>query len=231
MSANTSAIRVATAQPSARARFIRDTYLHVALAIALFAVIEWGLQQWSGAADLAGKMTNGYNWLLVMIAFMVVSSFADRWARSTASQAKVYGGFLLFIVAEAVLFLPLLLGVARGGDNVLVSSAVITAAMVAGLTAIGVVTQADFSFLRSALVIGGFLAIGLIVASILFGFSLGIVFSLAMVAFASASILYNTSNIMNVYRTDQPVAAALSLFASVPLLFWYIVRVTGYARR
>lgn len=231
MSANTSAVRVSTAQPSARARFIRETYLHVALAIALFAVIEWALQQWTGAADLAHRMTNGYNWLIVMLLFMVVSSVADRWARSTTSQVTVYGGFLLFIVAEAVLFLPLLFGIASGASDVLVSALVITAAMVVGLTAIVVVTQTDFSFLRSSLVIGGFIAIGLIVASILFGFSLGIIFSLAMVVFASGSVLYNTSNIMNVYRTDQPVAAALSLFASIALLFWYVLRVMGYARR
>lgn len=231
MSVNTPAVRAATAEPSARAQFIRETYLHVALAIAAFAVIEWGLLQWSGAVDLARKMTNGYNWLLVMVAFMVVSSFADRWARTTASPAKVYGGFALFIVAEAVLFLPLILGVADSAENVLVSAALITALMVVGLTAIVVVTRADFSFLRSSLVIGGFLAIGLIVASILFGFSLGIVFSLAMVAFAAASVLYHTSGIMQTYRTDQPVAAALALFASIALLFWYVVRVMGYSRR
>lgn len=231
MSSSTPAVRVATAQPSARARFIRDTYLHVALAIAGFAVIEWGLVQWSGAVDLARKMTNGYNWLLVMLLFMVVSSFADRLARSTTSSSAVYGGFALFIVAEAILFLPLLIGVADSADNVLASAALITALMVVGLTAIVIVTQRDFSFLRSSLVIGGFLAIGLIVASILFGFSLGIVFSLAMVAFAAASVLYHTSGIMQTYKTNQPVAAALALFASIALLFWYVVRVMGYSRR
>ncbi len=46
-----------------------------------------------------------------------------------------------------------------------------------------------------------------------------------MVIFASAYILYYTSNILQVYRTDQYVAAALALFASVALLFWYILRI------
>jgi uncharacterized protein len=231
MSANASAVRAATAQPSARARFIRETYLYVALAIAAFAVVEWGLLQWSGAVDLARKMTNGYNWLLVLLIFMLVSSFADRLARSTTSTATVYAGFALFIVAEAVLFLPLMIGIADSADNVLPSAALITTLLVAGLTAVVVVTQTDFSFLRSALVIGGFLALGLIVASILFGFSLGIVFSLAMVAFAAASVLYHTSGIMQTYNTDQPVAAGLALFASIALLFWYVVQALGFARR
>jgi FtsH-binding integral membrane protein len=46
-----------------------------------------------------------------------------------------------------------------------------------------------------------------------------------MVAFAGAAILYDTSNILHRYRTDQHVAASLSLFASVALLFWYILSI------
>ena len=86
-------------------------------------------------------------------------------------------------------------------------------------------TRADFSFLRSVLVIGGFVALGVIVASIFFGFELGILFSGIMVVFASAAILYNTSAVLRDYRPDQYVAAALSLFASIALLFWYILRI------
>jgi FtsH-binding integral membrane protein len=102
--------------------------------------------------------------------------------------------------------------------------------MVAGLTAVVVLTRTDFSFLRTALTIGGFVALGLIIASIAFGFSLGLVFAAAMVIFASGSILYNTSKIMRTYRTDQPVAAALSLFSSIALLFWYVVSITSRRR-
>ena len=75
------------------------------------------------------------------------------------------------------------------------------------------------------MVIGGFVALGVIVASILFGFQLGILFSGLMVVFASVAILYTTSAVMRDYRTDQYVAASLSLFAAVALLFWYILRI------
>lgn len=230
MSTANPAVRVDASAPSARAAFIRQTYFHVALAIAAFAVLEWLLLQWPGADDLAATMTGGYSWLIVLLVFMFVSRIADRWARSSTSIGMTYLGLGLFVVAEAILFLPLLYRVTRQGDDVLRSAALITALMVAGLTAVVVLTRTDFSFLRSALTIGGFVALGLIVASMVFGFSLGIIFAVVMVAFASGSILYNTSNIMRTYRTDQSVAAALSLFASIALLFWYVVSIMSRRR-
>lgn len=230
MSTVESAVRVDTAIPNARASFIRSTYLHVALAIAAFALLESALLQWSGVDDLARTMTGGYSWLLVLLVFMVVSRIADRWARSSTSAGLTYLGLGLFVVAEAVLFLPLIYRVSLQGDDVLRTAALITLALVIGLTGVVVITQVDFSFLRSALSIGGLVALGLIVASIIFGFSLGVFFAFAMVAFAGASILYNTSNIMRTYRTDQPVAAALSLFSSIALLFWYVLSITSRRR-
>jgi FtsH-binding integral membrane protein len=73
-------------------------------------------------------------------------------------------------------------------------------------------------------------SLGLIVASILFGFGLGLWFSVAMVVVAAAAILYHTSAILRTYRTDQHVAAALALFADVALLFYYVLRIVGERR-
>ena len=70
-----------------------------------------------------------------------------------------------------------------------------------------------------------FVALGLIVASIFMGFNLGLWFSGAMVLVAGGSILYQTSNIIHHYRPDQHVAASLGLFASVALLFWYVLQI------
>ena len=65
----------------------------------------------------------------------------------------------------------------------------------------------------------------------LFGFTLGIMFSYVMVALACGYILYDTSNVMQHYRTSQHVAASLALFASVMLLFWYVLRIVMDKRR
>ena len=92
------------------------------------------------------------------------------------------------------------------------------------LTAVVFITRKDFSFLRTILMFGGFAAMGLIVVAIVFQFALGPIFTYAMIALACGYILYDTSNVLHHYRIGQHVAAALALFASVALLFWYILQ-------
>jgi FtsH-binding integral membrane protein len=100
-----------------------------------------------------------------------------------------------------------------------------TLSLFSGLTAIVLLTKKDFSFLKSALAVGFFIALGLIVAGLLFGFNLGLWFSVGMVVLASGSILYQTSNMVHKYDNEQYVGAALALFASLMLLFWYILSI------
>jgi hypothetical protein len=85
--------------------------------------------------------------------------------------------------------------------------------------------------MRGALMLAGVSAFGLAVLSMLFGFTLGLFFSYAMVALACGYILFSTSNVMLHYRTNQHVAAALALFAAVMLLFWYVLRILMDRRR
>ena len=95
----------------------------------------------------------------------------------------------------------------------------------AGLTAVAFVSRKDFSFLGAVLKWGGLCALVLIGAALIFGFELGTFFSVAMVAFAGAAILYDTSNVLHHFPEDRYVGAALELFASVALLFWYVLRI------
>jgi hypothetical protein len=211
---------------SERAVFIRRTYAHLALAVMAFIVVEWMLLQSPIAAPMARAMTGGFSWLIVLAAFMGVSWLAERWANSETSPGMQYLGLGLFVVAEAVIFLPLLFVAANfSSPDVIPMAGMITGFLFTGLTATVFLTRKDFSWMRSILAIGGFVALGVIAASIIFGFSLGIIFSAIMVLFASAAILYDTSQVLHHYRTNQHVAAALSLFASVALLFWYVLRI------
>jgi FtsH-binding integral membrane protein len=175
-----------------------------------------------------------FAWLFMLGGFMLVSWVADSWARSTTSLAMQYAGLFLYVLAEAVIFVPLL-AFARDatvtvGDTplpVIPAAAVTTLIMFAGMTAIVFLTKKDFSFLGSFLGIAAIGAFALIVVSILFGAGglLGVWFCWAMVVLACGYILYYTSNILHQYRTDQYVAAALALFASVALLFWYVIQI------
>jgi FtsH-binding integral membrane protein len=227
---------VAQATPDERAAFITRTYLHLVGAIILFVVLEsvWFATP-VAAAVFQFLSLSKYMWLLIMAGFVGVSYLADRWAQNSTSRPLQYAGLGLYTVLQSFLFLPLigmaLMVGAQGEENILSKAAMITLAMFVSLTGIVFVTRKDFSFLRGILMFGGLAAMGLIVASIVFGFTLGMFFSYLMVAFACGYILYDTSNIMLRYRTSQHVAAALALFASVMLLFWYVLRILVDRRR
>jgi FtsH-binding integral membrane protein len=218
---------VAEAPLETRTEFVRKTYTHVAGAIGLFALIEFlMIQAGLGNAALSLMGTGKYSWLIVMGAFMVVSWLANKWAYGGASKGMQYAGLALYTVAEAVIFLPLIaIALMRpNGVAIIGQATVVTGFLVLGLTAIAFTTKKDFTFLGGMIKIGCFIALGLIVASIFMGFSLGIWFSGAMVLLMAGSILYNTSAIMYHYSPGQHVAAALSLFASIATLFWYVLR-------
>jgi FtsH-binding integral membrane protein len=222
---------VIAAGESERTAFIRRTYAHLAGAVFAFIALELVIFNMLAPATLENftrMMMGGYNWLLVLGAFMVVSMVADRWARSATSLPVQYAGLGLYVVAQAVIFVPLLLMAQHlgrnQGENIIAMAGLMTAVVFGGLTVLVFVTRADFSWLGRYLGLAGIAALGFIVCSILFGWNLGNLFAAIMVAVAAAYILYYTSNILHQYRLDQHVAASLALFASVALLFWYVLQ-------
>jgi FtsH-binding integral membrane protein len=223
----------AYALPDARATFIRKTYTHLAFAVLGFLVLEYVLLQLPGIERVATLMTTGFNWLIVIGLFTVVGWVADYWARSSTSRGLQYAGLALYVAVEAIIFIPLMFVAVFISDDptVIPAAGIITGLLFVGLTVVAFTTRADFSFLRGVLVIGGFVALGLIVASLLFGFQLGVIFAVAMVGLAAVAILYSTSNMIHYYRTDQYVAASLSLFAAVALMFYYVLYILMSLRR
>jgi FtsH-binding integral membrane protein len=226
---------VSEALPEERASFIRKTYAHLAGAVLLFVLMETYLVMSGAGESIARTMLGGnFSWLIVLGAFMGISMLAQWWANSQTSKPLQYMGLLLYTVAEAIIFLPLLFVAASRTNSAEIfgQAGIITLGLFAGLTAVVFITRKDFSFLAPVLTIGFFLALGFIVASLLFGFSIGNLFAFLMVALAGGAILYNTSNVLHQYRADQHVAASLSLFASIALLFWYVLQIVmGSSRR
>ena len=219
------------AQEADRAAFIRRTYLHVAGAILAFVVLEAILLQLPIGGAIVSVLSGRFSWLLILGAFMGVSWLAQKWANSDSSTGMQYLGLGLYVVAEAIIFLPLLYVAAYyTSEHVIVSAGLITMFLFAGLTASVFISKKDLSWMGRILTIGGFVALGIIVASMLFGFTLGLLFSAVMVIFAGGSIMYQTSNVLHHYRTNQHVAASLALFASVALMFWYVLRLVMGSR-
>jgi FtsH-binding integral membrane protein len=214
---------VAALSAESRSAFIWRTYGHVAAAILLFAGIESYLFD-SGLAEPLARSLLGFNWLLVLGAFMVVGWLATHVAHRVESKPLQYLALVGFVVAEAIIFVPLLALAIALQPGIVESAVGVTLLGTGGLTAVAFITRKDFSFLRSVLVWGGVLALIAIVAGVLFGLELGTWFSVAMIGFAGAAVLYDTSNILHHYPADRHVAAALELFASIALMFWYVLR-------
>jgi len=219
----------ADALPADRAKFIRKTYLLLAAAILAFVVVEGGLWISGAAVTILSVLTLGgsIGWLVVLVAFMGVSWLANKWAMSDTSSATQLLGLGVYVVAEAIIFVPMIgyAMYASGDFSVLAKAGIVTIGLFLGITATVFLTRADFSFLGPILAIGGFVALGFIVSSAIFGFSIGSIFAFVMVAFAGTAILYNTSNVLHAFNPNQHVAASLTLFASIALLFWYILSI------
>lgn len=216
---------VAQADVDTRARFIVRTYAHLAGAIAVFTAILV-LFFASGVAEAMTKVMIGsrFSWLIVLGAFMLVSWIASGVAHQVSSPVAQYAALGGYVLAEAVTFVPLIWIANRFAPGVLQSAVLVTGLGFTGLTLVAFWTRKDFSFLGGFLRFVGVCALVGILASLCFGFTLGTWFSVGMIAFAGAAILYNTSNILHVYPEGRHIAAALELFAAVALLFWYVIR-------
>ncbi len=223
---------VAAASPADRASFYRRTYGLVAASCAAFGLILSGLL----ASPLADVLTallfgNGMvGWLLVLGALWAISMFANRLAFGGASQSTQLAGLGLYVVAEAVIFTPLLnVCLAIFGPEIALSEIVAPAALstlllAGGLTATVFMTRTDFSFLHAVVSVGFFVALAAILVFALAGVNPGTWFVVAMVGFMAAVILYYTWAVKTQFRTDQHVGAALVIFAGIATLFWYLLQ-------
>lgn len=221
-------LSVAQSPPSERAEFIRKTYIHLAGAIAAFGLLEYIFIRTGIALTLTQLVSAGGNlgWLAILGAFALIGWLSRSLTARADDEGLQYLGLSLYVLFEAIIFAPLILmATALSDSTVLPTAAILTLCMFAGLTLIAFTTRQDFSFLGGFLRIGGFVVLGLIICSAIFGFQLGLLFSAAMVGFASVAILYDTSKVIHHYSTRHHVAASLELFASVALLFWYILRI------
>jgi FtsH-binding integral membrane protein len=223
-------VTAADAESNDRARFIRLTYLHLFGAIVAFIILEALLLSNSTVRELmAGVVSQPYGWLIVLGMFVGVSYLANYWAASSTSVGTQYLGLGLYVAAEAVIFVPLLMiaeaYTAESGVNVIGIAAALTIVTFLVLTAIVFLTGADFSFLGPFLGLAATVAMGVIVCGILFSLNIfGMVFIAALLLLSGGYILYDTSNVLHHYRIGQHVAASLALFASVALMLWYMIQ-------
>lgn len=213
---------VSDASVEDRSDFIWKCYAHVVGAILAFAAIEAYFFQSGIAERIAMPMLN--NWWVVLGVFILAGWGATHVAHRVESKNAQYAAFAAFIVLESLIFAPMLFIASIRAPGIIDSAAGVTVLGCVGLIATVMITRKDFSFLRGMMVWLFFLALAAIVGSLIFGFELGTWFSVAMIGFAGAAVLYDTSNILHHYPQDKYVAASMQLFASIAMMFWYILR-------
>ncbi|WP_338056321.1 Bax inhibitor-1 family protein [Tenacibaculum bernardetii] len=130
-------------------------------------------------------------------------------------------------ICRSFYFIPLIYMAISYTNNfeIIKQAGIVTLGLFVGISSIVFITKKDFSFIKAGLSVGFFIAIALIIAGTLFGFNLGLWFSIGMCVLAAGSILYQTSNLVNKFSTDDYIPAALGLFASLMLLFWYVLQI------
>lgn len=216
---------VSHATETERRTFYRKTYAHVALGILFFIAAQWILLNNVSESFIISMMSGKLVWFLIIGVFWLISMFTDRLAMSPDRNIQ-YLGLMLFAIAQAIIFLPIIfVAINYFGGGLIQQASVMTLSLFGGLSAVVLLTKADFSFLRMGLIIGSFIAFGIIIAGMIFGFNLGLWFMVAMVVLAAGAILYETSQLKNQYHTEQYVGAGLRLFASLMLMFYYILMI------
>ena len=221
---------VADAPAADRAAFFRRTYGLVAASFGAFAIALYGLFV-SGVAETFMRAISGVGslgMLGVMVLFWLGTTAAQSLAFSRASRLAQYAGLGLYVLLQAIIFVPLIYYTAivtKGNPGeILIPACMATGALVVALTAVVFMTNLDFSFLKVAIVIGSICALGIIVVSLFAGWSLGAWFSIAMIVLMATVILYQTNEVKNTMETDQHVAAAFVLFSSFVTLLFYVIR-------
>lgn len=205
-----------------RATFLTKTYSHLLLAIVAFVAFEVALFQMGVAQKIATAMVS-VSWLFILGGFMLAGFLANRFALQAKSLTVQYLGLAIYIVAMGFICIPLLVVANLHAPGVIENSALITLVGFSALSVIVFITRADFSWMRSLLMWGSFAALGFIVVGYFMGWNGGVMFPALMIALMGGWILYDTSNVLHHYPEDRYVGAALALFSSIAMMFYYVV--------
>ena len=216
-----------------RLAFIRKTYAHLTAAIYGLVLIEFlyfktlRLDQWVpsmfSTLGLAGVLFGGY---------MVISDLANAGHALARRSEMQYVGLFTYVFSFSVILCPLLwianfysTPIAGHQYSTILVAAIATLAIFGAITATVFLTKKDFSFLGPILGVASIALFGVILLAMfgLFNFSTGLCIVFAV--FAGAVILYDTSNVLHQYRTEQYVAAALRAVRFGGLLFWYVLQI------
>lgn len=130
-------------------------------------------------------------------------------------------GFTLGPIISAYLTLP-------NGGALIMNALAMTGLTFIGLSAVALTTKKDFSFLGNFLMAGAIVLILAMVAGLIFNIpALSLMVSAGFVLFASAAILYQTSEIVHRAGETNYILATVTLYVSIYNLFISLLAILG----
>lgn len=195
-------------------KVLRNTYMLLAMTLAFSAVTAF-------FAMATGLQLNIFVFFIGAYGLMFLT---HKMADSAWGLLTVFG-FTGFMGLSLGPILNMYLGAGMG--NVVVSAFGMTALVFFGLSAVALVTKKDFSFLGKFLLVGGLVLIAGVIANLFMGMgTLHLAISAGFVIFASALILYQTSEIIHGGETNY-IRATVGLFVAIYNLFISLLSLLG----
>ncbi|MEK6289472.1 MAG: Bax inhibitor-1/YccA family protein [Acidobacteriota bacterium] len=132
-----------------------------------------------------------------------------------------------FTTLTGVIISPLLYIVSQSNPDSILQAGGLTVGIFGGLTAYVFVSNRDFSFLRGMVTVGLIVVVLAGLFNVLFVGSLGLGFALAVATLLlfAGFVLYDTSNIIRRYPTNEYVAGALALYLDALNIFLALLRI------
>ncbi|WP_158773312.1 Bax inhibitor-1/YccA family protein [Cobetia sp. L2A1] len=199
-------------------KVLRNTYMMLALTL-LFSALTAGVAMSMGV----GRM----NIFVLLIGAYGLMFLVHKTANSTAGIFATFAftgfmGFTIGPVLNAYMSLP-------NGAQLVMTALGMTGITFAGLSAVALVTRKDFSFLSNFLFAGAIVLILAMLAAMIFNISgLALAVSAGFVLFASAAILFETSQIIHGGQTNY-LLATVSLYVSIYNMFLSLLALLGFA--
>ena len=138
-----------------------------------------------------------------------------------------------FTTLTGVVISPVIFFFGRTNPTSIIEALALTIGIFGGLTAYVFLSNRDFSFMRGMVTVGLIVVVlaslfnVIVVGSLGFGFAI----SVAVLLLFSGFVLYDTSNIIRRYPTNEYVAGAMDLYLDAFNMFLALLRILNAGRR
>ncbi|MWJ28151.1 FtsH protease modulator YccA [Halomonas sp. ZH2S] len=198
-------------------KVLRNTYALLAMTL-LFSAVTAG-----GAMAMGIERMNIFVFFIGAYGLMFLVHKTANSAMGLLATFAFTGfmGFTLGPILSSYLTLP-------NGAALIMNALAMTGLTFVGLSAVALVTKKDFSFLGNFLMAGAIVLILAMVAGLVFNIpALSLMVSAGFVLFASAAILYQTSELVHRAGETNYILATITLYVSIYNLFVSLLAILG----